>query len=228
VEEEPFEARADQVVPSAGAEQRADLDPNETGAAPEIEGAVADAGESSTTTVALESVRDAVDALGRQFGAFHDRAEQYEARIRSMQAQIEDLQRDQVQALLKPIITKLAALHAHAAEAEARAADAPETALKDLSFFGVSIEETLGLLDVDSVGATPGAPFDVTRHHAVRSVATTDAAADRTIQRVIRQGFGYAGAPRVLLPAQVAIFRLADDAPVEASPIDPISEGAPE
>lgn len=148
----------------------------------------------------------AIDGLCRQTERFHERADSYESTIRQMQARLEDLQGDQVKSLLKPIIQRLAALHAQAAEAEERAVDRSEKAEKDFGYFAIAIEETLALFDVESVGARPGVDFDPSRHHAIRRVPTTDRSHDRVIQRVIRQGFTYAGAPRTLLPAKVSIY----------------------
>lgn len=170
----------------------------------------------------------ALRSLETQVHGFHARAENYEQVIRQMQSRIEQLQGDQVQALLKPVIQRFAGLHAQATEASEKARERGETAEKDFSFFAVAIEEALGLVDIESVGAAPGVEFDSGKHHASRVVPTREADLDQRVQRVLRQGFTYAGAPRVFLPAQVSVFRYeepppADDA--EACPTtDPTSE----
>lgn len=166
-----------------------------------------------TDTVAADTVSaedvlaDAVIELVGQTKRFHERAAAQEETIRQLHARVEELQTDQVRTLLKPVIQKLAALHAQAGEAAERAGSAGELAERDLSYFAVALEDSLGLLDIESVGAAPGAAFDATRHHAVQVAPTDRPELDRTIARVLRQGFTYTGAARVLLPAQVVIHR---------------------
>ncbi|WP_239646201.1 nucleotide exchange factor GrpE [Nocardiopsis valliformis] len=155
----------------------------------------------------LAEVAAAVGALEDQVRRFHVRAENYEAIIRQMQGRIEHLQGDQVQALLKPAIRRFAGLHTQAVEAAERARDRGEQADQDFDFFVTAIEETLALLDIESVGAAPLADFDPGKHHAVRVVATDDPKLDRRVQRVLRQGFTYVEAERVFLPARVSIYR---------------------
>lgn len=149
----------------------------------------------------------ALDALTDQVSRFHERSARSEEIIRTMQSRITDLQGNQIQALLKPTIQRFAGLHAQAAEARQAAIDRSETAAADFSFFMTSIEDALGLIDFDSVGAAVGVAFDQTRHHATSVTPTSDPALDRTIQRVIRQGFTHADATRVSIPAQVTIYQ---------------------
>jgi molecular chaperone GrpE (heat shock protein) len=87
---------------------------------------------------------------------------------------------------------------------------------KDLSFFAVAIEEAFGLMDIESVGASASELFDSSKHHAARIVPSDDPDLDKRIERVLRQGFTYAGAPRVFLPAHVSVFRYQPPPPVEA------------
>jgi molecular chaperone GrpE (heat shock protein) len=166
----------------------------------------------------LAAVVAAVRDLEASTRSFHQRAEHYEATIRQMQGRIEELRGDQVQVLLKPVIQRIAALHAQAAEAEATAHERGEAGEKDFGFFAVSIEEALGLLDIETVGAAVGGTFGP-GHHAVRAVTTHDADLDGKVQRVLRQGFTYAGASRVLLPAQVAVYRFEEPAPPSSDQI---------
>lgn len=165
------------------------------------------ASEDSEDGSPLNSVTAALQGLEAQVRGFHARAENYEQIVRQMQSRIEQLQGDQVQALLKPVIQRFAGLHAQATEASEVARERGETAEKDFSFFAVAIEEALGLVDIESVGAAPAVEFDSGRHHASRIVPTHDPELDQRVQRVLRQGFTYAGAPRVFLPAQVSVYR---------------------
>ncbi|MBL7489632.1 nucleotide exchange factor GrpE [Frankia sp. AgB1.9] len=149
----------------------------------------------------------ALRAVEQQAQAFHTRAQNYENIVQQMQSRIERLQGDQIQALLRPLIQRIATLHAQAAQAAQAARERGETAEKDLSYFAVAIEEALGLLDIESVAAAPSVRFDAKRHHASGVVSTDDPGQDGHIHRVLRQGFTYVGATRVFLPAQVSIFR---------------------
>lgn len=189
--------------------------------------------EGTSSRAAIAGLSTAVCGLEQQARAFHVRAENYEQIIRQMQSRIEQLQGDQIQALLKPVIQRLAVLHAQAMEAAEQARERGEPAEKDFDFFTVAIEEALGLVDIESVAATPSTEFDPARHHASRVVATVDPSLDRRIQRVLRQGFTYTGAARVFLPAQVCIYRYEpppqvspDSASQDHDPAKP-GEGAP-
>lgn len=154
-----------------------------------------------------DGVAAAVEDLEEQVRGFHVRAESYEQTIRQMQSRIEQLQGDQVQALLRPVIRRFAGLHSQAAEAAERARERGEKSEKDFDFFMDTIEEALGLIDVESVEAEPFAEFDPGKHHAARAVTTDAPEMDRRIHRVLRQGFTYVDADRVFLPAQVSVYR---------------------
>lgn len=167
--------------------------------------ASADAADSSL----LGDVTAALRGLEAQVQGFHARAENYEQIVRQMQSRIEQLQGDQVQALLKPVIQRFAGLHAQATEASENARERGDSAEKDFSFFAVAIEEALGLVDIESVGAAPAVEFDSRKHHSSRIVPTGDPELDQRVQRVLRQGFTYVGAPRVFLPAQVSVYQYA-------------------
>ncbi|QIK67382.1 nucleotide exchange factor GrpE [Nocardioides sp. HDW12B] len=182
---------------------------------------------------AFDELTSALLRVEAQSQAFHARAENYEQIIRQMQNRIEQLQGDQVQALLKPVFQRFAGLHAQATEASEGAKERGESAEKDFSFFAVAIEEALGLVDLESVGAVPEVEFDSRKHHASRIVPTDDPDLDKRVQRVLRQGFTYVGAPRVLLPAQVSVYRyeppqpIANDEPPTSSPTSEPGEGDP-
>lgn len=163
-------------------------------------GAVAGDGRDSQLTRALE-------ALAGQAARFHERSERQEQIVRAMQERISALQGDQVLALLKPALLRFARLHAQAQDSAARAHERGEKAENDFAFFVTSVEEALGLLDLDSIGAEVGAPFDSSLHAATEAVPTGDPALDRTIAQVVRQGFTYSDAKRVTLPAQVTVYR---------------------
>lgn len=165
------------------------------------------AGDEDADSPTLTDFTEALRGVERQAEAFHTRARAYENIIQQMESRIEQLQGDQILALLKPLLQRIAGLHAQAAEASDQARTRGESAAKDFEFFAVAIEEALGLIDIESVAAAPAAPFDPRRHAAGRVLHTDNPALDGLIHRVLRQGFTYAGAARVFLPAQVSVYR---------------------
>lgn len=172
---------------------------------------VGEVGATDSESLSQDAVAAALQGLAVQIQGFHARAENYEQIVRQMQNRIEQLQGDQVQALLKPVIQRFAGLHAQAAEASAKAKERGELSAKELGFFVVAIEQALDLMGIETVGAAPAVPFDPSRHHATKVVPTDDPELDKSIEAVLRQGFTYAGAPRVFLPAQVSVYRYESD-----------------
>lgn len=197
---------------AAGPLDVASGEPRETDVQDEVDEDASD-GDADTT----DAVRTAADLAGQSteladmvkaLERFHGRAEQYESIIRRMQARIEELQADQVRELLKPVILKLASLHTEASGSQVRAAvRSDDLGQKDFDFFVSEIEETLGLLDIESIGVSVLDDFDAGKHAARRRVETDDASLDRRVERVLRQGFTYVGAERVFMPAMVTVYR---------------------
>lgn len=199
--------------PSDLSSETTDLAGGEPTGGPEAE----EVGSTDSDNMSQDAVAAALQGLETQIQGFHARAENYEQIVRQMQNRIEQLQGDQVQALLKPVIQRFAGLHAQAVEASEKARDRGELAEKDFGFFTVAIEEALGLVDIESVGAAPDVEFDSRKHHASRIVPTSDPNLDQRVQRVLRQGFTYVGAPRVFLPAQVSVYRFEPAQPPAAN-----------
>lgn len=221
-EAENAPAEQPEIAPAAPGQEphAATVQPAESIAAPSSE--VSPEPPAETTTQASPAgpshdVRLALVALEEQVTRFHERSARSEEIIREMQSRITDLQGDQILALLKPTIQRFAGLHSQAAEAHQAALERGETAAADFSFFMTAIEDALGLINLDSVGAAVGIAFDATRHHATGTVATGDRALDKTVQRVVRQGFTYADAARVSIPAQVTVYQF-DESLASAAP----------
>lgn len=193
-----------------------------TGSGPTAE-LTTDAAMGNSSPELAAELADMASALER----FHARAEQYESIIRRMQSRIEELQADQVRELLKPLILKLASLHTAAIDAERRASTREDDASRrDFDYFVSEIEETLSLLDIESIGVSVLDEFDAARHAARRRVDTDDASLDRRIAKVIRQGFTYVGAERVFIPAQVTVYRHTSDSAEPATSAEDIAESA--
>ena len=110
----------------------------------------------------------------QELSRFHERSLRQEEIIRLMQARITELQGDQVQALLRPMLRRIAGLHAQAAEARDGAAARGEKAVNDFSYYMVAIEEALGMVDLDSVEARAGDAFAPETQHAASALPTGD------------------------------------------------------
>lgn len=192
--------------------------------------------ESSVVEINSDPVVDALQKLAVQVERFHERSRGYEDTVRNMQMRIDQLQGDQIRALFKPLIQRLAAVHAHADEASAKAVEQNDSSAKEFDYFRSAIEEALNLIDIESVGARVGERFHTSKHHAARAIPTGDSDLDKTIQRVLRQGFSYTGATRTLLPAQVSVYKfdasltieVGDDSEALASPLPLGAEQHPE
>lgn len=178
-----------------------------------------------TSRASGEATACAITELGEQVARFHERSQGHESNARLMHARIEELQQDQVRALLKPAFERLASLHAQASDIAAQKRDQEDkTAAEDFAYFADSIEDLMSLYDLHSVRAAAGDSFDARRHQASRAVKSADEVLDGSVQRVIRQGFGFAGSDRVFLPARVAVYRY--ELPADPEPSAPSVESA--
>lgn len=170
---------------------------------------------------AIQHLQSTVEALGERSRADQDI-------IARMQARLEALQADQVRALLGPVVTELAGLHADFEEAAARDYDALGVARvrKEFLLLGGRVENALDLLGAVSVGAKPGQAFDSRLHTAARQTPTGDPARDKTIAAVLRQGFAFQHESKPALYARVNVYRYdssleAPALPVESTPSSP-------
>ncbi|WP_166442167.1 nucleotide exchange factor GrpE [Nakamurella flava] len=89
--------------------------------------------------------------------------------------------------------------------------------------FAVDVDLLLQQLGHEALGVAAGDPFDPRRHRAVRRVATDDPAADRTVARVLRDGYRTPATDRVLLFADVEVHRTTPT----TDPAAPGQEGTP-
>lgn len=169
--------------------------------------------DAAQTTDQKQLLTEDIEKILAEVRNFNERAQSYETNARKMHSMIEHLQQDQVRSLLKPVFVRLATLHAEANEIAAQKKEEDPTGSDDFEYFATCIEEIFALFDIDSVCAAVGNKFDAKKHQADRSIKTDDPSLDKTITRVIRQGFAFAGAERTLLPARVSIKKYvqADD-----------------
>ena len=110
-------------------------------------------------TVTNTRIAELLGDLDDNVRAFTDRAEFYEDLVRKLQNRVESLQVDQVQQLLGPVLTRLAILITQSADAAQLARIHGEGYRADVEFeyFHDALIETLDLIGVESVGASPGA-----------------------------------------------------------------------
>lgn len=191
---------------------------------------VSDGAEKPSSSAQVDGVHGAVtnpeitELLGRldkNVRAFTDRAEFYENLVRKLQNRVESLQVDQVQQLLGPVLTRLAILITQSADAAQLAQMHGEGYRADVEFeyFHDALIETLDLIGVESVGASPGAVFDRSVHASRKTVRTGDHGLDWTVAKVLRQGLIRPGSQRAFLPAQVSVYRY--DAELDSSADEP-------
>lgn len=154
------------------------------------------------------AVAEAIAGLRADFSTFQERSAAQESLIARMQQRIEDLQGDQVRALLSPVYQELASLHADLAEAAGKdySVIPPERLARELSFLVSRVDTALQLLGLESVGAAAGVQFDSRLHSAVRRVPTGRESLDGMIEDVQRQGFIFPGAAKASMYARVTVY----------------------
>jgi molecular chaperone GrpE (heat shock protein) len=174
-------------------------------------------GELRSSVVA---VTDAMAGIRADISMFQERSAAQESLITRMQQRIEELQGDQVRALLSPVYQELASLHADLLEAAGKDYSVlpPERLPRELSFLLSRVDTTLHLLGLESVGAAAGVPFDSRLHSAVRRVPTGRKSLDGVIATVQRQGFTFPGAAKASMYARVTVY--AYDSTIDADTLD--------
>lgn len=146
----------------------------------------------------LDAVRESLDG----------RIAAYEETVRTLHAQVEDLQRQQLIGLMKPVFQEFADLQADLQSAEAQARGRGDaTYAEEFEHFGQAIDKLMDHFDLESVGAVPGGPFVRRTHMAVLARSTSDPQQDQTIARVVRQGYRVIDEPRALIPARVVVWK---------------------
>jgi molecular chaperone GrpE (heat shock protein) len=82
-----------------------------------------------------------------------------------------------------------------------------ESATALLDSFRIDLDAILAQLGFESLDTSIGDVFDPHRHRALKRVPTSDAAQDKAITRVIRDGYSSAATGRILLFADVEVSR---------------------
>lgn len=149
----------------------------------------------------VASLTRAIDRLSQQISADQDL-------ISRMQSRIEILQSDQVRALLAPAVTELANLHAEFAESSGRDYErlGIDRVRREFTILSDHVETAIDLLGAVSLDVQVGDLFDPRVHQAVKNVPTGDAALDRKVAAVLRQGFTFDPAGKPVLYARVRVY----------------------
>lgn len=136
------------------------------------------------------------------------RVAEYEKTVRTLHGMVEDLQRQQLTGLLKPVFQEFADLQADLQSAEDQARERGDvTYAEEFEHFGQAIEKQMDHFDLESVGAVVGGPFVRRVHMAVLARPTQEPEQDQTIARVVRQGYRIIGETRALIPARVVVWK---------------------
>ncbi len=176
----------------------------------------------------LRDVQSGLAGLTSRVTAFNERSAAQESIIARMQQRLEELQGDQVRALLRPVFEQLAALHGDITAIADRVLSAGDGARwgKELAFLSNRVETAFDSLGLVSVEADAGVEFDSRVHFAVRSKPTHDAALDKSVAEVQRQGFTTPGTTKTELPARVVVYSYDPQEPVGGETIAAASADA--
>lgn len=175
------------------------------------------------------SLGDLGDALGELTVAverIRARAEKDQDIISRMQQRIDELQGNQSRALMGPVVTELAKLHAAVLESAELDYErlGVDRVRKELALTADRVIDAMDLVGVTLIEAEPGEPFDARQHNAVRRVATTDPALDGVIAEVLRQGFRFEGEPKPALHARVKVYVFDAEPPADPQANVPTSD----
>lgn len=140
--------------------------------------------------------------------SFDERSHALEAMNRTLLASVEDLQRQQLINLIKPVLGQFIELHAELTKYAATAQDEGHAAYaEDFTAAASSVEEILSGFDLVSVEAKVSDPFERGTHAAVLTKKTSNADDDLRLAKVVRQGFRFVGEDRVHMPARVVVWK---------------------
>lgn len=169
---------------------------------------------------AIEGMTAEIEKLTKAVDRFHERSKASEETVKKMHARIDQLESEQIRLYTKPVIRKIARLHAQLAlprprMVKAGASDTEPTVYwdaSDLQHAADEVEDILDSMDIESVDAKVGDLYSPDKHFAKRVIDTDDSSQDKVIARVLTQGFKDIDADRVFLPADVEIFKLVPNA----------------
>lgn len=169
--------------------------------------------------IKIDELATAVDRLTKRLYADQEV-------IGRMQSRIESLQGDQIRTLLGPVVAELANLHAAFAEAAERDYERLgfDRVRTEFALLGDHLDSCIDMLGASSVGARVGDVFDSRLHQAIKTVPTGDAALDKSIAQVARQGFTFDPNGKPLLHARVSVYVFD---PVLNTSIEPASDVGP-
>jgi len=159
----------------------------------------------------IGSLREAVERLGVQVAQGHARAAARERIIDRLHDEVELLRAGQARVLLRPAVSDLRRLHG---DLLAQARSAPDGMTRAqvaalLESFADSAELALERCGVTVVRPAAGMACDPRLHQAVEAMPTSSPELDKTIVRVVSDGYTELDTGRTLAPARVVIYSLA-------------------
>jgi molecular chaperone GrpE (heat shock protein) len=167
-------------------------------------------------TVRLATVDERLAAVDHHIAALHQAAAAHDHALadvsRSIAAEVERHTSDALvdsQHSLQLAVNSIAQLALAMAESSRDITEdiSAESATALLDSFRIDLDAILAQLGFESLATAVGATFDPHWHRALKRVPTTDAAADKVITRVIRDGYRSAATGRILLFADVEVSR---------------------
>ncbi|WP_433151747.1 nucleotide exchange factor GrpE [Actinomadura nitritigenes] len=186
------------------------------GAAPATDGASAPAeaaqGDAGGGRAAFEAeIRDALAGLTARLDREHERAAHREAVIDRLHEENQRLRRGELQAMLEPVRAALYRLHDQARREAGRLAGAgePPDPVRTAGLFTAvadDVADALARLGVERFSASPGDPYDASRHRPVAVTPVADPGRDGLVTGVQADGFEQSG--KVLRKAAVSVGRL--------------------
>jgi molecular chaperone GrpE (heat shock protein) len=157
--------------------------------------------------VSLEAVHSRLNAIEASLCALLEQRLRYdEAKDRAFDVLYEKMRQfdGNFQASIKRnLVLSLLLLHDHICSAEAALEEHP-VAQERVAGLRKALQDLLYAEDIEPMGAL-GDLFDRRRQQAIDAVATSDAALADTVERVVREGFLFAG--KVLRPQSVIVRR---------------------
>jgi molecular chaperone GrpE (heat shock protein) len=158
----------------------------------------------------IGTLRVAVEQLSAQVAKEHLRAAARERTIDRLHEEVQQLRAGQARVLLRPAVSDLRRLHG---DLIAQARSAPDGITRAqvaglLESFADSAELALERCGVVVVRPAVGAVCDPRLHQAVEAVPTTSPDLDKTIVKIVSDGYAEIDTERTLAPARVVIYSL--------------------
>jgi molecular chaperone GrpE len=185
-----------------------------------------DAAPADVVPALLGSISAAVQNLASSAERYHTRAEQREAVIDHLHAELDQLRRGERRGLLRPLLVEICRLRDDLLrEAGGLPADYnAERASELLRSYAESIELALENNGVLAFEPEIGAEFEPRQHRRVGAEPTLDPAMAGRVARIRRSGYLDVAAGSPIAPAEVVVFSVSSE-PAVSDPADGTQDG---